>query len=115
MKILVLEDNRARGDYFIHTFYKHDIIITDNAYEAIEYLKENIFDYIFLDHDLGPDNGSGADVAAYLCGNIDNENNDANIIIHSWNTPAAKSMNNSLKNAVFFPFGSKDFFKVGKE
>jgi len=81
-----------------------DLTITDSAHDAILCLKEHVFDYIFLDHDLGQNSGCGADVVAYLCDNIDNEDN-------SWNTPAVNFIKNSLKNAMFFPFGSKEFLK----
>ena len=115
MNILVLEDSTNRINYFIERFSDHNLVITENAYEAINYLNEQVFDYIFLDHDLGPNNGCGADVAAYLCDNIDNENNDAMVVIHSWNTPAAMSMKNELPNSKFLPFGSSEFFGINGE
>lgn len=113
MNILVLEDNISRVNYFIEKFSGHNLVITENADEAIIYLEEYVFDLIFLDHDLGENNGCGADVAAFLSGDMANENNDAVIVIHSWNVPAARAMLNILPTSKFFPFGSQDFLGIG--
>lgn len=115
MNVLILEDSINRIKYFIEKFSDHNLVITENAHEAIIYLNEQVFDCIFLDHDLGPNNGCGADVAAYLCDNIDNENNDAMVVIHSWNVPAANSMHNELPNSKLLPFGTAGFFEVNGE
>lgn len=115
MNILVLEDSVSRIKYFIERFSDHNLVVTENADDAINYLSEQVFDYIFLDHDLGDENGCGADVAAYLCDNIDNENNDAMVVIHSWNTPAAMSMKSELPNSKILPFGSTEFYEIGRE
>lgn len=113
MKILILEDDTARLMYFNEKFYKHDLIMTENANSAIEYLEDQEFDCIFLDHDLGYDNGFGADVASYLYEHPDNPNNQTTIIIHTWNIPGAQAMKNKLSDAYVVPFGSDDFFSIG--
>ena len=113
MKLLVLEDDSYRVTAFIEKFCNYDLYITENADRAVEYLEADVFDYIFLDHDLGENNGCGADVAAYLANNPDNENNDSNIIIHSWNLPAVAAMQSKLPQAIFIPFGSDLFFALG--
>lgn len=92
MKIFVLEDDSYRINFFLEKFCDYDITITENAYSAIDYLKEETFGYLFLDHDLGEGNGSGQDVVDYLSKNPSNKNNLANIIVHSWNVPAAEKM-----------------------
>lgn len=112
MKILVLEDDSYRVTTFIEKFCTHDLYITENAFRAIDYLENNVFDYIFLDHDLGENNGCGIDVATYLLENPNNKNNDASIIIHSWNTPASLEMKSRLPLAVHMLFGSADFFSL---
>jgi len=98
MKIFVLEDDDYRINFFIEKFCDHNVIVTENAYSAIEYLEHDEFDFIFLDHDLGEENGSGLDVAEYLNDNPDNFNNYANIVVHSWNVPAANRMLALLPN-----------------
>lgn len=116
MNILVLEDSINRIKYFIEKFSGHNLIVTESAHEAIDYLNEQVFDCIFLDHDLGgSENGCGADVAAYLCDNMDNENNDAIVVIHSWNTPAAMSMQKELPRSKLLPFGSAEFLGISGE
>lgn len=115
MNVLVLEDSINRVKYFIEKFSAHNLVITESAHEAIEYLNEQVFDCIFLDHDLGSENGCGADVAAHLCDNVDNENNNAMVVIHSWNMPAATSMQNELPNSKLLPFGSAGFFGITGE
>ena len=112
MKILVLEDDTYRATFFIERFCDYDVSITERADMAIEYLENNVFDYIFLDHDLGENNGCGADVAAYLSNNSDNSNNDAVIIIHSWNMPAARAMKSKLPQAIVAPFNSNIFLSL---
>jgi len=113
MKILILEDSTARLVYFNEKFYKHELTMIENADRAIEYLEEQEFDCIFLDHDLGEGNGFGADVASYLYENPDNPNNQSTIVIHSWNVPGARAIKSLLPDAHFMPFGSDDFFSIG--
>ena len=112
MKILVLEDDTYRATFFIERFCDSDLYITEKVDAAIDYLENIFFDYIFLDHDLGDDNGCGADVAAYLANNPENPNNDTNIIIHSWNVPAAKAMKAKLPQSVLAPFNTELFFNL---
>lgn len=112
MKILVLEDSISRINCFIEKFSAHDLVITESADSAVEYLEKEVFDCMFLDHDLGVGNGCGADVVVYLCNNSLNLNNDAVIIIHSWNMPAAKSMKQLKPNIMIIPFGSSEFYEI---
>ncbi len=109
MKILVLEDDGFRVKFFLEKFGEHNITITENAYDAIGYLEDTVFDCIFLDHDLGEDNGCGLDVANYLFDNPWNLNNRANIIIHSWNRPATKNMLSKISQATHVPFNAVVF------
>ena len=109
MKILILEDDGFRVRFFIDRFGQYDLIITENAYEAIEYLETQVFDYIFLDNDLGIGNGEGVDVANFLRSNPDNLNNYSIVIIHSWNIPATKIIKSNLPNAVSAPFNTENF------
>lgn len=112
MRVLVLEDDSSRVTSFIEKFGNHSLLITEDAFEAIAYLDEELFDYIFLDYRLGKDSGSGFDVAKFLESEPDNLNNEANIIIHSWDVAAVGEMLSKLPNAEFIPFGSDDFFDL---
>jgi CheY-like chemotaxis protein len=112
MKVLILEDDTYRARFFIEQFGNHALTITENADEAINYLEEEVFDYLFFDHDLGDGNGCGADVAGYLNSHPTNLNNNANIIIHSWNVPATKAMLNKLRFAKHIPFNTAVFSEI---
>lgn len=104
MMIFILEDDSYRVNFFIEKFCNYDITITENAQSAIDYLEHVTFGCLFLDHDLGKDNGCGLDVAKYLAENPWNNNNNAIIIIHSWNIPATESMIAVLPQATHMPF-----------
>lgn len=112
MRILILEDDSSRITAFIEKFHTHELTITENAHAAIDYLTDNEYDYIFLDNDLGYNNGSGIDVAQFLNENLENTNNKATIIIHSWNTPASKCILSMLHNARRVPYNSTSFFAI---
>lgn len=112
MRILVLEDDSYRITIFVNKFHNHELVITENAYDAIEYLTTSTFDIIFLDHDLGKDNGSGSLVSSFLRESENNSNNNAHIIIHSWNMPAAYAMMSDLPGAILVPFASKEFYGI---
>lgn len=111
MRIFVLEDSPERAKYFIERFADHEITITDDAKDAVVYLSEEVYDYIFLDHDLGDGNGSGADVAEFLSSDMC-INDDAVVIIHSWNIPASAAMLRMLPGAFVFPYGSQQFQRL---
>lgn len=112
MKILVLEDSADRVKYFMDNFGHYELTITECAFRAIEYLKQNKYDYIFLDNDLGDSAGEGLDVAKFLEGNVANSNYTTITIIHSWNTIAAQRMKSMLPTAVVFPFNVKNFLNL---
>jgi len=104
MRIFILEDDGYRINFFLEKFCTYDITVTENAQSAIEYLEDNTYGCLFLDHDLGENNGSGLDVVQYLADNPENVNNNAIIIIHSWNVPATKRMITVLPQATHMPF-----------
>ena len=112
MKVLVLEDSIYRSKYFIEKYGHCNLTIIENAYTAIDLLSEELFGYIFLDNDLGTDNGEGLDVARFLSNNANNPNNNSIIIIHSWNNVAVKEILNYLPNANIMPFGSSRFYSL---
>ena len=61
MKILFVDDIRVPQ-------LKDDIEVVRNYNDAISCLKNNIYDYISLDHDLGEDK-TGYDIAKYIVEN----------------------------------------------
>ncbi len=112
MRILILEDDGHRVNTFIEKFYTHELTITENSNDAIDLLGQNVYGYLFLDHDLGDGNGSGTDVSAFLRSHPENLNNQAKIIIHSWNIPAAMNMLKDVPYARWAPFNTEQFFEI---
>lgn len=112
MRILILEDDGTRVNNFIELLYTHDLDITENAYEAVSLLETKVYDIILLDHDLGDNNGNGSIVSNFLRMNSDNPNYDADILIHSWNTPASMGMLKDLPTAMWAPFNTEEFYDI---
>lgn len=111
-RILLLEDDVFRVRFFVERFGQHKLKITENVEDAIEYLKDYKFNYIFLDNDLGSGNGEGIDVAKFLQNHPDNPNNKAVIIIHSWNIPATTTIKSILPGAISAPFNTETFYNL---
>jgi len=100
MKILILEDDPERIHWFYKKFFKHDITCTNSVDGAIRCIKDKEYDIIFLDHDLGgkvfcnhQEEPTGYHVACMI---PSSENKNTMVIIHSWNSPAAKLMKEHL-------------------
>jgi len=110
MRILILEDDSHRVNTFIEGLHRHDLTITECSYDAIDHLEHTVFDYLYLDHDLGTGNGMGTDVTSYLRQHPENLNNSAKIVIHSWNIPAASNMLKDLPQAHWAAFNTEEFF-----
>jgi CheY-like chemotaxis protein len=113
IKVLILEDSSERIRFFVERLGQCDLTITEDAAEAVDYLRGNVFNYVFLDNDLGENNGEGIDVAEFLHNNPTNLNNSSNIIIHSWNSPAARIMKGLLPASKIIPFNKNNFLSLG--
>ncbi len=110
-KVLILEDDIERMKHFkrsLHPLYA-EMTHVETAKECIKQMKENKFDWIFLDHDLGgetfvsTDNeNTGSEVARWMSNNL-NRFKDSEIIIHSYNAPAAKIMQGYIPSAAYWP------------
>ena len=109
LDLLIIEHLTQRVVFFIERFGYHNLDIIETADGGIEYIKENLYDYIFLGGDLGKHAGSGCDIASYLDDHKSNPNTAANIIIHSWNLMAADKMISLLPQAKYLPFNEKQF------
>jgi len=100
-KIFVLEDNEIRIDFFKKICAACTLVIATNAEEAIKLLKQNEYDIILLDHDLGGEiyvnsneQNTGFQVVKYMILNKLQQN--SYIIIHSMNYIGAKLMLQNL-------------------
>lgn len=105
MNILILEDDAERIGSFVKKYADHSLTITNNATLAINYLKNDKFDVIFLDHDLG---GKQMDWVEENCGMVVakwiSENPiESKIIVHSFNTPRAMTMLSLMPGSIYLP------------
>jgi len=107
MRILILDDDLSRHKEFNKRLINHVVKNTSEACETIEALKNELWDYVFLDHDLGEmihvasGDGTGYEVAKWLSEHPDRQ--PENIIIHSFNTSGARNMKSVLPKAVIYP------------
>lgn len=97
MKIFVLDDALVRLMWFRKHWDDVTHVMTPSAAEKI--VKENEFDIIFLDHDLGwpyleGSEGDGIDFALIMA--RDKLAIDTPVILHSCNPVGAKNMANAL-------------------
>lgn len=83
MKIYIIEDNEYRIKWFKETFKDSQIEWTNKIPQACKDIKNNKYDVIFIDRDLGHSLETGEDVIKYMVKNELAKN--AIIIIHSVN------------------------------
>lgn len=83
----------------------HDVTHVDTAADAIQQLKKNEFELVFLDHDLGgemfvstADTNTGSEVVRWMV-SPEYEKHSPVVIVHSHNEPAAVSMEHALAYA----------------
>lgn len=103
-KVFILEDSQDRVKEFKKRLEGCDVFITDNVKEAKKNFKENEWDLIFLDHDLGgeafvdiSDPNTGSAFASWLTTQLE-PGTSTPIFIHSANNPGARNMSNILKH-----------------
>lgn len=104
-KILILEDNLERIKKFRTLLFNHDLDVVMHAKDAIDKLKENKYNLIFLDHDLNDkqmkwdEDDCGMVVANFM------KDNNINIltIIHSFNEQRSKQMEKIIPKAFYIP------------
>ena len=110
-KVLLLEDSDARIKWFRERVPENSLTVVSTVNDAIAAMATNVFDIMFLDHDLGfldqfgrPDanKGDGTQFSKHLAetGFIAKF-----VVIHSWNPRGAKRMKESLPDAIVAPWG----------
>jgi len=113
MKILILEDNSIRVEYFKQLFKHQYLHIYDDVHSAIVNCQVNEFPVMFLDHDLdnkiwvnSEEENTGYNFIRLLIEN--NLQKGALIYIHSMNPIGANKMLNLLKDnnrdGIWIPF-----------
>lgn len=107
MNILILEDDIERIKIFREKLIGHKATDTDCSKAAIELLKTNTYDVLFLDHDLGgkafveSGENTGFEVAKFL--SLNPNYKPFQIILHFLNPVGRKNMKAVLPDAVDFP------------
>jgi CheY-like chemotaxis protein len=105
-RILIVEDDAARCEWFHQKFADYERDVTCNVKEAAAWLAERDYAVILLDHDLADehylsdaldDERTGYAVAHWLALHPDHQR-DALIIIHSLNYTGAERMLNILRD-----------------
>lgn len=124
MKIFILEDDPERVSWIKENFDERiDLDITDQAEIGINLLRENEYDCIFLDHDLGGEQmvssdvwNTGATVAKII---HETKNKDLTVIVHSYNPIGARTMIDSMKEngvkCAYCHFKGEQFLQVVKQ
>ena len=115
MKILVIDDSQDRMEIFVKCFSssEHEISYAKCYDESIVALDSNVFNVVFLDHDLGEDK-TGHDIAKHIL----EKGQTPIVVIHSMNVPAATNVQKMLigsaypSNVVVVPFGSMMFYSI---
>lgn len=105
-RILVIDDDSERISFFIESFGHQRLDIIENTDDAISYLADNIYDYIFFGAEEEP---VGSEVAEFLSEQLDNPNNDARLIIHSWDVDEITRILELLPQASCLPFNEAAF------
>jgi CheY-like chemotaxis protein len=108
ISVFVLDDDRRRHRWFQKRFVGDDIDLAETVEEAKEFLKENTYDAIFLDHDLLPHHYESNDhddfsttgyaIAEFLDANPKLQR-AATIIVHTRNADAAIQMVQKIRES----------------
>jgi len=107
--ILVVDYLTDRVIFFIERFGHQNLDITESSSDAVRYMIENFYDYLFLAGELGKYGGNCIDVAEFLVGHKDNPNYDSIIVIHSLDLASVTEMVKLLPEAKYFPFSEGQF------
>ena len=104
--VMLLDDDTRRHRWFAKRFDGDDLDIAANVQDEIEFLSENNYDAVFLDHDLLPHHYESNDhddfdqtgyaVALWLNQNPDRQR-AATVIVHTRNADAAIRMVEKLR------------------
>lgn len=124
MRILFVDDEQYRMDTFLSNAIGSSVTFAYNADSAIEILKRESFDIIFLDHDLAPEHYASSHPddknGQYLCRKImEHDIRVPWIIVHSLNPQGAARMIEVLgsfyrSRALYIPMAWKLFSMTEK-
>lgn len=107
--ILVVDHLTERVIFFIERFGHQNLDITESSNDAVRYMIENFYDYLFLAGELGKYGGNCIDVAEFLIDHEDNPNHGSNIVIHSCDLASVVELIKLLPEAKYMPFSEGQF------
>ena len=108
ISVFLLDDDHRRHRWFEKRFAGDDLDIAETVEEAKEFLSENNYDAIFLDHDLLPHHYESNDhddfaTTGYAIAEWLDENRDfqraSTIVVHTRNADAAIKMVEKLRES----------------
>ncbi len=127
MRIFILEDNAFRMIKFRSELIGHNIDHAETVDAGLVLLKENKYDLIFLDHDLGGEEmvdsceaNTGFQLAKFIsCVRLDGKdftkNKKTPCVIHSCNPAGSANIGQALPHAIAIPFTCLDIASVATE
>lgn len=108
ISVFVLDDDKRRHRWFRKRFTGDEVDVAETVEEAKEFLKENTYDAIFLDHDLLPHHYESNDhddfsTTGYAIAEFLDENRElqraATVIVHTRNADAAIGMVQKIRES----------------
>lgn len=113
MRVFILEDNGSRMVKFRRSLIGNIVDHAETLKAGREMIRENEYDLIFLDHDLGgremvdsSDEDTGYHLALVIA--ADDRNRKTPCVVHSCNPAGADNIVAALPHAVKAPFPSLD-------
>ena len=116
IRVFLLDDDTRRHEWFKSRFKGDDLDIAETVAEARQYLSANLYDAIFLDHDLLPehynsetadDENTGYAIALWLASRPELQR-ASTIMVHTRNADGAMRMVEELRGsgrqAEYVPF-----------
>ena len=107
IRVFLLDDDKRRHRWFSARFKGDFVDVADNVEQAQQFLSENSYDAIFLDHDLHPehysnlshdDERTGFAIASWLAANPQLQQ-ASTILVHTRNADGAIRMVEELRRA----------------
>jgi CheY-like chemotaxis protein len=104
-RVLVLDDDQNRHDAFARRLEGCHVVHAYTAKQAIDHLAlDERYDLVCLDHDLDlvsllDDTGDGREVADFIALHMERAKWPDQVLVHSWNGPAADGMERVLRDA----------------
>jgi hypothetical protein len=116
IKVFLLDDDIRRHHWFAQRFRGDLLDVAHNVEQARQFLSDNAYDAIFLDHDLHPehynslssdDERTGYAIASWLAANPELQR-ASTILVHTRNADGAmrmiETMRSAGRNAEYVPF-----------